>query len=119
MAKTLPRAEGSEDIRINVSGGVGNEDLVGRSLAPGDELIEEVVRRNTPVMDALFRGFVGHRQSLQRSQYHAAHKAESPALAVVFASLRPSTSVASERLRSAARTSTPLGRSTAVADLCP
>jgi hypothetical protein len=44
MAKILPRTEHSEDIRVDIRLGVGDEDIVRRSPAPGDKLIEEVVR---------------------------------------------------------------------------
>jgi hypothetical protein len=60
MPKILPRTEHFDDIRINVCVGVRSEDFVGRSPTPGDKFIEEVVRRNTSVMDALFRGMVSH-----------------------------------------------------------
>ena len=44
MAGALPGAEDTEDIRINVVGGVGNEDIVGGDAAPSDEFIEETIR---------------------------------------------------------------------------
>ena len=59
MAKALPRSEGSQNIGINVLGGVGYKDVVGRSLAPGYEFIEEAVRRNASIRDALFGGAIG------------------------------------------------------------
>ena len=64
MGETLPRAEGAEDTPINIFCGVGNEDLVGSNFAPGDKLIKEAVRRNTPIMNALFCSLVGHNSSL-------------------------------------------------------
>src|SRR5947209_6236705 len=60
MAKILPRAEGMENIRINVCGAVGNEDILWSGPGPRDKLIEEAVRRNTSIKYALFRSFVCH-----------------------------------------------------------
>jgi hypothetical protein len=60
MSKVLPRTEHSNDIRIDLSLRVRKEYIVGSGPAPGDKFIQEIVRRNTPVMDALFGGMISH-----------------------------------------------------------
>jgi hypothetical protein len=60
MTKILPRAKHAGGAGIDVVVGIRNEDIVGRGSAPGEELIEEAVRWNSPVINAAFRGGVDH-----------------------------------------------------------
>jgi hypothetical protein len=60
MSKILLRTEHPDDIRIDVSLGVREENVIGSGPAPGDQLIQETVRRHAPIMDPLFGGMISH-----------------------------------------------------------